>query len=212
LIKFIAYFTKNMSETPENIALREQWQAFLLGDEQAFAELHKMLFAVLYNYALKIQFGDESLSDDSVQELFIKLWTKRAKLPEVKSVKAYMMTSLRRQILNNIRNRQLQQLKVKVSRQPDIEFSHDEIVMKKEEDNSLHDKVLVLLNTLPRRQKEVIYLHYFAGMDHNQIAAVMGINYQSVSNFKQKALEKMRSAGLLRLFFAISLLYRSSNH
>ena len=58
-----------MSETPENIALREQWQAFLLGDEQAFAELHKMLFAVLYNYALKIQFGDESLSDDSVQEL-----------------------------------------------------------------------------------------------------------------------------------------------
>ncbi len=212
MIKFIAYFTKNMSETPENIALREQWQAFLLGDEQAFAELHKMLFAVLYNYALKIQFGDESLSDDSVQELFIKLWTKRAKLPEVKSVKAYMMTSLRRQILNNIRNRQLQQLKVKVSRQPDIEFSHDEIVMKKEEDNSLHDKVLVLLNTLPRRQKEVIYLHYFAGMDHNQIAAVMGINYQSVSNFKQKALEKMRSAGLLRLFFAISLLYRSSNH
>ena len=65
-----------------------------------------------------------------------------------------MMTSLRRQILNNIRNRQLQQLKVKVSRQPDIEFSHDEIVMKKEEDNSLHDKVLVLLNTLPRRQKK----------------------------------------------------------
>lgn len=201
-----------MSETPDNIELREHWQAFLLGDEQAFAELHKMLFAMLYNYALKMQFGDESLSDDSVQELFIKLWTKRAKLPEVKSVKAYMMTSLRRQILNNIRNRQLQQLKVRVSRQPDIEFSQDEIVMKKEEDSSLHNKVLELLNTLPKRQKEVIYLHYFAGMDHNQIAAVMGINYQSVSNFKQKALEKMRSAGLLELFLAISFLYKSANH
>lgn len=201
-----------MSETPDNIELRAQWQAFLLGDEQAFAELHKMLFAMLYNYALKMQFGDESLSDDSVQELFIKLWTKRAKLPEVKSVKAYMMTSLRRQILNNIRNRQLQQLKVRVSRQPDIEFSHDEIVMKKEEDSSLHNKVLELLNTLPKRQKEVIYLHYFAGMDHNQIAAVMSINYQSVSNFKQKALEKMRGAGLLELFLAISFLYRSANH
>ncbi len=200
-----------MSDHADNSALTGYWNAFIQGDEQAFAEIHKMLFAMLYNYALKMQFGDEALSDDSVQELFIKLWTKRDKLPEVKSVRAYLMTSLRRHILNNIRNRHLAELKVRVSRQPDIEFSQDEIVMKKEEDSSLHSKILELLNTLPKRQKEVIYLHYFAGMDHNQIADVMGINYQSVSNLKQKAIEKMRGAGLLELFLIISLLYRSSH-
>ncbi|HRI21463.1 MAG TPA: sigma-70 family RNA polymerase sigma factor [Panacibacter sp.] len=200
-----------MAENSGNIDLNVCWQAFIQGDEQAFAEIHKMLFAMLYNYALKMQFGDEALSDDCVQELFIKLWTRREKLPEVKSVKAYMMTSLRRHILNNIRNRHLAELKIRLSKQPDIEFSHDEIVMKKEEDTKLHQKILELLNTLPKRQKEVIYLHYFAGMDHNQIAAVMGINYQSVSNLKQKAIEKMRDAGLLQLFLIISALYRSTH-
>ena len=200
-----------MADNSGNIDLNEYWRAFIRGDEQAFAEIHKTLFAMLYNYALKMQFGDEALSDDSVQELFIKLWTKRDKLPEVKSVKAYLMTSLRRHILNSIRNRHLAELKVRVSWQPDIEFSHDEIVMKKEEDSTLHQKILALLNTLPKRQKEVIYLHYFAGIDHNQIAAVMGINYQSVSNLKQKAIEKMRGAGLLELFLIISVLYRSTH-
>ena len=111
-----------MSDQGDNIILNDYWKAFIQGNEQAFAEIHKMLFAMLYNYALKMQFGDEDLSDDCVQELFIKLWTKRDKLPEVKSVKAYLMTSLRRHILNNIRNRHLAELKLRVSRQPDIEF------------------------------------------------------------------------------------------
>ena len=83
--------------------------------------------------------------------------------------------------------------------------------MKKEQDSILQKKILELLNTLPKRQKEVIYLHYFAGMDHNQIAAVMGINYQSVSNLKQRAIDKMRFAGLLELFLWLSLLYRSAH-
>lgn len=200
-----------MANNSGNIDLKNSWKAFIHGDEDAFAQIHKMLFAVLYNYALKMQFGDEALSDDSVQELFIKLWMKRDKLPEVKSVKAYLMTSLRRHILNKIRNRHLAELKVSVSLQPDIEFSQDEIVMKKEQDSILQKKILELLNTLPKRQKEVIYLHYFAGMDHNQIAAVMGINYQSVSNLKQRAIDKMRFAGLLELFLWLSLLYRSAH-
>lgn len=200
-----------MADNSGNIDLVDCWNAFIQGDEQAFALIHRTLFSELYNYALKMQFEDDSLSDDSVQELFIKLWMKRDKLPEVKSVKSYLMTSLRRHILNKMRNQRLSVLKVRISHQPDIEFSQDEIVMKKEEDSFLHSKILDLLNTLPKRQKEVIYLHYFAGMNHNQIADVMGINYQSVSNLKQKAIEKMRTAGLLELFLFLSLLYRSAN-
>lgn len=182
-----------MSDTPEANALAENWQSFISGDEQGFAQLHKMLFNVLYNYALKMQDGDEDRSAECVQELFIKLWTKRETLPVVKFVKPYMITALRRHILNTLRKLHLQELKLPVIHQPDITFSQDEIVMKKEEKRTLQHKILQLLNILPKRQKEVIYLHYFAGIDHNQIADVMSINYQSVSNLKQKALERMRS-------------------
>jgi transposase-like protein len=53
----------------------------------------------------------------------------------------------------------------------------------------------------------VIYLHYFEEMDYTQIAGVMGINYQSVLNLTQKALRKLRSAGLLSLLLSLSALY-----
>ena len=110
-----------MSENPDNSVLAEYWKVFIKGNEAAFAHIHNMLFDWLFNYALKMQFGDEELSDDCVQELFVKLWIKKEKLPEVKSVKGYMITSMRRHILNNIRSRHLQELKVSVTRQPDIE-------------------------------------------------------------------------------------------
>jgi RNA polymerase sigma factor (sigma-70 family) len=81
-------------------------------------------------------------------------------------------------------------------------------VVRSEEYLSLQNKITALLNELPKRQKEVIYLHYFEEMDYNQIAAVMGINYQSVLNLTQKALQKLRSADLLILLLSLSCLYR----
>ena len=81
--------------------------------------------------------------------------------------------------------------------------------MKEEEYLSLQSKITELLNQLPKRQKEVIYLHYFEDMDYNQIAEIMSINYQSVLNLTQKALQKLRSADLLLALLSLSFLYRS---
>jgi RNA polymerase sigma factor (sigma-70 family) len=94
---------------------------------------------------------------------------------------------------------------VRIMSQPDIGFSPEEIVIKREEYTELQGKIEQLLNELPKRQKEVIYLRYFEDMDHAQIAAVMGINYQSVLNLAQKALQKLRSANLLSLLLSLYL-------
>src|SRR6201985_3714086 len=90
---------------------------------------------------------------------------------------------------------------------PDIDFSPEEIVVRNEEYENLQTRIAALLNELPRRQKEVIYLRYFEEMDYTQIAEVMGIHYQSVLNLTQKALLKLRSADLLTLLLSLSALY-----
>jgi RNA polymerase sigma factor (sigma-70 family) len=190
-----------------NDQLRLWWLRSREGDNHAFYEIHSELFGGLYNYAHKL-LQDKDLANDTVQELFVKVWMKKEQIGEIDKVKPYFFTLLRRQILNQLRNLRLHYLKISMMARPDIDFSPEEIVVKNEETRSLQNKITELLNELPKRQKEVIYLHYFEDLDYTQIAAIMGINYQSVLNLTQKAMQKLRSANLLGLLFSFITLYR----
>jgi RNA polymerase sigma factor (sigma-70 family) len=186
--------------------LPQWWMLALEGDTNAFHSIHRELFRGLYDYALKL-LQDGQLADDAVQELFVKVWVKRAAIGPLQKVKPYFFTALRRQVLNQLRNRQSRELRIGSLPRPDIEFSPEEIVVRNEEYSSLQVKITAVLNELPKRQKEVIYLHYFEDMDYTQIAEVMGIHYQSVLNLTQKALRKLRSADLLTILLSLSALY-----
>jgi RNA polymerase sigma factor (sigma-70 family) len=197
-----SYDYLHMSDEPFNTGLLSTWWSQTLeGDNKAFADIHKELFDGLYYYALKL-LDDNGVAKDAIQELFIKLWVKRNTIGELKNVKAYFFTSLRRQILNHTRGLKLRNTGISLSEEFDIDFSPEEIIIKNQEDKSLHEKLMLLLNELPQRQKEAIYLHYFEDMDYDQVASVMGINYQSVLNLVHKALKQLRSAKLLAVFLS----------
>jgi RNA polymerase sigma-70 factor (ECF subfamily) len=189
--------------------LEELWSRSLEGDETAFRDIHRVLFKGLYNYALKL-LRDREQAGDAVQDLFVRIWVRRSQIGIVKKVKPYFFTALRRQVLNQLRNLRQRELQIGGLPRPDIEFSPEEIVVRNEEYENLQHKIAAMLNKLPRRQKEVIYLRYFEEMDNTQIAEVMGIHYQSVLNLTQKALQKLRSADLLAVFFSMVALYRWS--
>jgi RNA polymerase sigma factor (sigma-70 family) len=140
----------------------------------------------------------------------VKVWVKRSVIGPLQKVKPYFFTAMRRQILNQLRNLHLRELRIGGLPRPDIDFSPEEIVVRNEEYLSLQAKIAAVLNELPKRQKEVIYLHYFEEMEYTQIAEIMGIHYQSVLNLTQKALQKLRSANLLSLLLSLSALYLSS--
>lgn len=189
--------------------LERLWSLTLKGDTDAFRDIHRELFKGLYNYALKL-LQDGEQANDAVQDLFVKIWVRRESIGVVQKVKPYFFTALRRQVLNQLRNLQIRELHIGGLPRPDIDFSPEEIVVRNEEYENLHNKITALLNELPRRQKEVIYLRYFEEMDYSQIAGVMGIHYQSVLNLTQKALQKLRSADLLPMLFYLAALYRLS--
>jgi len=190
--------------------LYDWWLKTLVGDTHAFRQIHGELFEGLYDYALKL-LQDSELADDAVQELFVKIWVKREVIGTLRKVKPYFFTALRRQILNQLRNLQLRELRIGGLPRPDIDFSPEEIVVRNEEYLSLQTRIAALLNELPKRQKEVIYLHYFEEMDYAQIAEVMGIHYQSVLNLTQKALQKLRQANFLSVLLSLTAIYLASN-
>src|ERR1700743_3153367 len=187
------------------------WMRSLDGEEHAFYLIHQQLFAGLYNYARKL-LQDTALAGDAVQELFVKIWVRRETIGPLKKVKPYFFTALRRQILNQLRNTRLRELRISTLPRPDIDFSTEEIVVRNEEYLSLQNKIAALLNELPKRQKEVIYLHYFEGMDYTQIASVMGIQYPSVLNLTHKPLHRLPSAHLLPMLFYLAWLFKKSKN
>jgi RNA polymerase sigma factor (sigma-70 family) len=193
----------------DNERLKNYWQLCLAGDTTAFAQIHAALFEGLFNYGIKL-LGNEALTDDALQELFIRLWQKRSSIGQLEKVKPYFFTAFRRQVLNQLRDSKTKQIKIEAVPDPGIEFSHEDIIIKKEDDTGLKEKILQVLNTLPQRQREVIYLHFFEEMTLAQVADVMSVNYQSVQNLKQRALQNMRSANLFSLFILLLCTYHAA--
>jgi len=52
--------------------------------------------------------------------------------------------------------------------------------------------ILRALNKLPPRQKEIIYLKIYKGLNYEEISEVMSINYQVVRNLLCQALKTFK--------------------
>ena len=83
----------------------------------------------------------------------------------------------------------------------DIQFTAEELITNKETESFRTKNISKLLNKLPKRQKEAIYLKYYSGLKATEIAEIMDINYQSVVNILYKALKNLKEeVSILNLF------------
>jgi RNA polymerase sigma factor (sigma-70 family) len=177
----------------DNDYTAECWTAFTKGDEKAFVVLHDLFFHSLYEYALRM-LQDPDLAYDAIQELFLKLWEKRSALPDVQFVKAYLMRCLRYAILNKLRSLKLYELKIAARyHTPYIDFSPEEIRIKKESASFNASQLTQMINTLPARQKEIIYLRFYEGLSYQDISRILNINYQSLVNSINRVLNRFKT-------------------
>jgi RNA polymerase sigma factor (sigma-70 family) len=70
-------------------------------------------------------------------------------------------------------------------------------------------KISEAIVSLPKRQKEVIYLKFFQNLSRDEIAEIMGNTPQTISNLMQLALKRMRLDlnGVLSALAAIIVLF-----
>src|ERR1700710_3029312 len=88
-----------MSEREDH---KTTWLKIISGDEQALSEIYRQHYLGLINYGGTIS-GDHDLVNDCIMQMLIEFWDKRMSLPHVDNVRSYLMTSLRRAILNKIK-------------------------------------------------------------------------------------------------------------
>jgi RNA polymerase sigma factor (sigma-70 family) len=174
------------------------WNKFLEGDKNALSTLFRSIFDDLYGYGMRLT-KNSDLVNDSIQDMFLKVWKNRAGLGQVEIVKPYLFTALRRQIITNLRYTRKYVMVEEVSDDFfEIDYSPEDFMVNQQIEKETSEKLIALLNQLTGRQKEAIYLRYFQGHDFKAVSEIMNMNVQSVRNTIHRGLLALRD--LLPLF------------
>jgi RNA polymerase sigma factor (sigma-70 family) len=176
------------------------WDAFRQGDEEAFTAIFSAEYDALYGYGMKL-LGDAELVRDSIQEVFQKLWERRATLESVEIIKPYLFKVLRRQISDAIKsmNRRAARQQAYHEDEFEVAYSHEDFLIAEQFSSEQNSRLLTILNQLPTRQREVIYLKYFDEFSYEKISEIMNLTAQSVRNLIYRALKALKELLLLFL-------------
>ncbi|MEM9918725.1 MAG: sigma-70 family RNA polymerase sigma factor [Bacteroidota bacterium] len=179
------------------------WQALKKGDKSALERMYKEHAEALLSYGYRFA-KNEQVAEDCVQELFVDLWNKREKLGNNDHIAKYLFVALRRRIIREIE----QQRKRSISDEPQeyhfqAEMAIDEILANAELSAEQAAKLRHSLESLSKRQREVIYLKYYTDLDYEGISEVMGVSYQSARNLVSTALKALRKHLLIPLLWLI---------
>jgi len=147
---------------------------------------------MLYNYGLKIS-KSPSLTEDTLQDFFLYIYEHKENLSDLETIAPYLFSSYRRHLLKTVKKK-LKTIAIDEMEKTvvDVNFTPEELITHQENETFKNKNILNLLNKLPKRQKEAIYLKYYSGLKTNEIGIVMEINYQSVVNTIHKALKNLR--------------------
>jgi RNA polymerase sigma factor (sigma-70 family) len=184
------------------------WWKFKNDDRDAFATLYQKHIIPLIAYGSKLC-PDRDQLKDQIQELFVELWSSRKNLADTSSVRFYLLKALRYKLIRLEKNRQLltgikrfEEHNADTLMEDPVETS----IVEKELHESYRTQLKVAMGHLTPRQQEIIQLRFYQGFTHEQIAGLMDLNYQSVSNLLHIALCRLKEqikVPVLALIFLI---------
>ena len=170
--------------------LQDVWSNFKSGDFASLGILFETHYQELFYYGIKIVALPE-LVKDTIQDLFTDMWERRSKMSTVENIKAYLIISLRRELIHRIskvrkENVDDQLLPLQFS------FSAEDFLISTEQ-NTEHSRLLTKsMEGLTDRQREVILLRFFHGLEFQEISQALEMNIQSVRNLLFRSLDKIR--------------------
>lgn len=193
-----------MSNTIQDTAL---WTSFREGEKEALGQLLQRYYCVLKHYGLKFRV-DESIVEDCIQELFLQLHQNRYQINTTESVKHYLLKALRHHILQYLRiQKRLTYEDLNWDGSGAADPDSETLLIRQESIDKLTKLMNVRMAALPNREREALYLRFYEDLSISQIAEVMQVKHQSVSNFLQKALLKLRNQWWVTLFLTTCIFF-----
>jgi RNA polymerase sigma factor (sigma-70 family) len=141
---------------------------------------------------------------DCIQDVFVDIWNYRNNLNEARVVKAYLLSSVRKRIVRLHERNYIFSNTINID---SIDFLYEYSI----EDRLIADETMAksvkkinqLINSLPARQSEALYLRYHQGLTVDQVSEVLNINYQSTKNLLHRAILQLRKEFPLTVLITI---------
>lgn len=172
------------------VQLQDAWSNFKGGDFASLGILFETYYQELFYYGIKIVAMPE-LVKDTIQDLFADVWERRNTMVSVDNFKAYLIISLRNELVHRINRIRKESLSEAIATLQ-FSFSPEDFLISTEQ-SSEHSRLLAIsMDGLTDRQREVILLRFFHGLEFHEISQVLKMNIQSVRNLLFRALDKIR--------------------
>jgi RNA polymerase sigma factor (sigma-70 family) len=174
------------------------WAQLQLGNKDALFELYSRYYHSLLFIGLK-QIPDADLVKDVIQQQFLYLWEKRATITDAKNVRSYIIISFLRRLTNDwVKSRKTINLEVAWSRKEEelIEASPEERLVTRDYNDMLYKHLTGIINSLPARQRELIIMKFYDGLQYDAIVEKTGLTHRTVYNKIHEALGKIKEAFL----------------
>ncbi|MET7000435.1 RNA polymerase sigma factor [Chitinophaga defluvii] len=175
-----------MSDAAANIWLKR----VAAGEETAFRHLYDQFSAKVYTMALSYLKSPLEVQD-AVQDIFIKVWEKRALLPEVDNFPAWLHVIARNHLINSLRKKIPSNFQQELTHQEPVEdhrLPAQQLDMKE-----MSQLIREAVEKLSPRQQQVYRMSREQGITLQQIALQLGISYDTVREHMNNALKSIRA-------------------
>jgi len=161
------------------------WRSMTEGDKGAFLLLYKTYYQALFCYGFSLSV-DRELTKDCVQELFVEIWSTRSSLNrDVKNVRSYLFTWLRRKItreLSRLTKEKLRDFDEATEASGAIQASYEELLIAFQQSDEKKEQLRLALAKLTRKQLEIIKLKFFENLSYPAIAEKKSLTPRTVYN------------------------------
>jgi RNA polymerase sigma-70 factor (ECF subfamily) len=189
--------------TPTSASVRDQamdelpdlFRRTALGDETAFARVYQIASPRLYGLTLRV-LRESGHAEEVTQEAFIVIWATSAQYdPARGSAMSWMLTIAHRRAVDRVRSAQAATRR------------NDTWVLEQQNATSMMDetaelayasieaaRVRAALCSLSAKQRTAIFLAYFAGQTHAQVATYLGIPHGTAKSRIRDGLRALSDA------------------
>jgi RNA polymerase sigma-70 factor (family 1) len=166
-----------------------QQRIALFNDQQAYNDLFLHFYYSLQQFAFSF-LKSKQLSEETVSDVFIKIWEKRARLHTITNLKLYLFTSTRNTALNYLKKQKgLQNLPVEDYwvELNSVFFDPEQLMVTAE----MINKVQKAVNDLPPKCKMIFKLVKEEGLKYKEVASLLNLSIKTVENQMTIALKKI---------------------
>lgn len=179
----------------QNSQLQQYWEQLLRHEREGLFGLYQELYTGLLQYG-RVLVGDEELTKDVINQLFLYLWDKHLTLSTPRDIKAYVVVSFRRMLLYE--DKKLRQFGHS-SLEQDLESMPGQASAEYEKITAetqleVTSRLRHALSALSPRQQELLRMKYYENLSYEEIAERTGLSIRTVYNKTHEALQRLRKS------------------